>query len=53
MHHQFVAHLQAGGPILNWPNDNHWNVLGNQMAGETIAHWLIEQGLVPNNTNGD
>ena len=43
----FVAHLQAGGGVLYWDVDSHWNVPGNQLAGELIAQWLIEQKLVP------
>ena len=43
----FVAHLQAGGGILYWNTDSHLNIPGHQLAGQLVAQWLIEQGLVP------
>lgn len=47
LHPIFVQDLRARGEALYWPKDPHWTVAGNRLAGETIAHWLIEQGLVP------
>jgi hypothetical protein len=47
LHPPFVENWRAGGEALYWPDDPHWTVAGNRLAGETIAHWLMEQGLVP------
>ncbi len=43
----FWAHLKSGGGVLYGDVDSHWNRPGNQLAGELIARWLIEQQLVP------
>jgi hypothetical protein len=43
---KFVDHLQSGGGVLYGDVDSHWNVPGNQLAGQLIAQWLIEQQLV-------
>lgn len=48
LHPYFVAHMQQGGESIYWEeNAVHWTVAGNRLAGETMAEWLIEQGLVP------
>ncbi|NJN99308.1 MAG: hypothetical protein HC875_37040, partial [Anaerolineales bacterium] len=47
LHPIFVQDLRTRGEALYWPKDPHWTVAGNRLAGETIAHWLIEQGLTP------
>lgn len=47
LHPIFVKQLKAGSAALYWPTDPHWTVAGNRLAGQTIAHWLIEQKLVP------
>lgn len=47
LHPHFVEQWRAGGEALYWPDDPHWTVAGNRLAGETIAHWLMEQGLAP------
>lgn len=48
LHPSFVSHLKGGGEPLFWSDTAvHWNVLGNHLAGEKIAEWLIKQGLVP------
>ena len=47
LHPPFSTHIKSGGQALNWPEDDHWNILGNRLAGEYIAEWLIRQGLVP------
>ncbi len=31
------------------PRDTHWNVRGNHLAAEAIAHWLTNEGLIPVN----
>lgn len=38
----FTAHLKAGGGVLYGDVDSHWNVPGNQLAGQLIAQWLID-----------
>lgn len=43
----FLAHLKSGGGVLYGDVDSHWNRPGNQLTGELIAQWLIEQQLVP------
>ncbi|MFN8455605.1 MAG: hypothetical protein U0401_13220 [Anaerolineae bacterium] len=43
---QFVDHIQSGGGVLYGDVDSHWNVPGNQLAGQLIAQWLVEQQLV-------
>lgn len=43
----FLAHLKSGGGVLYGDVDSHWNRPGNQLVGELIARWLIEQQLVP------
>ncbi len=43
----FVEHLRAGGGVIYWNTDSHWNIPGNQMAGELIARWLVNNQLVP------
>jgi hypothetical protein len=43
----FVAHLNAGGGVLYGEVDSHWNVPGNQLAGQLIAQWLIDNHLIP------
>lgn len=47
LHPVFVEASRAGGDALYWPVDPHWTVAGNKLAGESVAHWLIEQKLVP------
>lgn len=48
LHPSFVSHLKGGGEPVYWnATAVHWNVLGNRLAGEKIAEWLIEQKLVP------
>ncbi len=48
LHPAFVSHMKSGGEPVYWSNTAiHWNIPGNQLAGEQMAHWLIEQGLVP------
>jgi len=43
-----VNYLKGGGEGVYWPNQAiHWNVKGNELVGEALAHWLIEQKLVP------
>ena len=43
----FVEHLRVGGGVLYGDTDSHWNVPGNQMAGELVAKWLMDNQLVP------
>ncbi|MBI1880205.1 MAG: SGNH/GDSL hydrolase family protein [Chloroflexi bacterium] len=43
----FAAHLKGGGGVLYGDVDSHWNVPGNQLAGQLIAQWLIDNHLVP------
>ncbi len=48
LHPYFVTHLQEEGvESLYWEFDGHWNIIGNQIAAQDIANWLIEQKLVP------
>jgi hypothetical protein len=47
LHPIFVEASRAGGEALYWPVDPHWTVTGNKLAGESVAHWLIEQKLAP------
>ncbi len=47
LHPYFVDRLHNGVEALHWDLDGHWNVVGNRTAAETIAAWLIDQGLVP------
>ncbi len=52
LHPTFVSHMKSGGESVYWSNTAvHWNIPGNQLAGQQIAHWLIEQQLVPVNQN--
>ncbi|MDM8529374.1 hypothetical protein QUF58_14360, partial [Anaerolineales bacterium HSG24] len=52
LHPAFVSHMKNGGKSIYWSNTAiHWNILGNKLAGEQIAHWLIEQELVPASQN--
>jgi len=32
---------QAAGRILHWPFDGHWNVEGNDLAGELLAAFVL------------
>ena len=43
----FVNRSLESDEPLYWEEDGHWTEAGNQFAGETIANWLVEQGLVP------
>ena len=47
LHPAFVAQTQTRGEPLFWEVDSHWNIAGNQVAAETMAKWLIEEGLLP------
>lgn len=47
LHPHFVAHYQNRGEPLHWSSNFHWNIAGNRRAAELMAHWLIEQQLVP------
>ena len=42
-----VDYTRDTGEPLYWEEDGHWNMAGNRVAGEAIADWLIEAGLVP------
>lgn len=44
---EFIDHLRAGGGVLYGNVDSHWNIPGNQLAGELIARWLVSNHLVP------
>lgn len=41
---QFSA--QTGQPLY-FQHDQHFNINGNRVAGETIARWLLDQQLIP------
>ena len=41
-----VAHQQANFTPLYFLHDGHWTEAGNRVAAETLANWLLEQGLV-------
>lgn len=43
----FRRRHEAGGPQLYRFQDTHWSVEGNRLAGETLAGFLLEEGLVP------
>jgi hypothetical protein len=43
----FRRRHEAGGPRLYRLQDTHWSVAGNRLAGETLADFLIEEGLAP------
>lgn len=46
LHPLFVDHLRGGGGVLYGQVDSHWNVPGNQLAGQLIARWLVDRQLV-------
>ena len=37
----FAAHYAREHRHFEFPFDWHWNVLGNQVAGEAIGRWLL------------
>jgi lysophospholipase L1-like esterase len=41
------AAKESGLAINGMPDDPHWNVEGNRIAGEHLARWLRDQGFVP------
>ena len=38
----FSRHIDETGEVLHFPDDKHWNVAGNRLAGESIYRWLQE-----------
>jgi hypothetical protein len=34
-------------PYYFFPCDGHWNALGHKVAAEVVAHYLVQQGLIP------
>jgi lysophospholipase L1-like esterase len=53
LHPQMLPYMAGQDEtVLHWAqNGSHWNIAGNRLAGELMAQWLLEQGLVP--TGGD
>lgn len=42
-----VEETRRGGRPLYFPLDAHWNAEGHRFAGETLARWIAERGLLP------
>jgi len=36
--------FEQAGPAAYEPNDSHWNKLGNRLAAEAVAEWLLKPG---------
>ncbi|HEX6202583.1 MAG TPA: hypothetical protein VF100_06240, partial [Thermoanaerobaculia bacterium] len=48
----FRRRHEEGGPRLYRVQDTHWSAAGNRLAGETLAGFVIEEGLAPGGGGG-
>lgn len=43
----FLNSASTTDTVLYFKQDHHWTVAGNRLAGQVIAHWLIDEQLAP------
>ena len=45
---EFADYVAQTGNLTTWENDQHWNLIGHELAGHLMAEWLLASGLLSN-----